>query len=110
MKAYFVSLEWSKGSRKLIQGVKGNRVPHNAVFGGNGSFVCDVPAKLTLTVTTEDGRIVSWNIISVVRAVNHWAKITQNRVELLGDKLMQAGQLELDDKGYVVDLEKYVLM
>ncbi len=110
MKAYFSSLEWSKGYRKLIQCVKGNRVPHNAVSGGNGSFICEVPAKLILRMTTEDGRVVSWNIISVVRAVNHWAKITQNRVELLEDKLMQAGQLELDDKDYVVDLEKYVLV
>lgn len=108
MKAYFKSLEWKKGSRDFVQGVKGNRVPYNAIYGGNGSFVCENRAELILTVITEDGRNISRNIIGVVRAVNGWPRITQNRVDLIESKLMQAGELELDDRDYIVDLESYV--
>ncbi len=108
MKAYFKSLEWNKGSRELVQGVKGNRVPYNAVYGGNGSFVCGNPSELILTVTTEDGREIFRNIISVVRAVNRWTRLTQNRVDLVEAKFRQAGELELDEREYIVDLDYYV--
>ena len=108
MKAYFKSLKWEKGSRDFVQGVKGNRVPYNAIYGGNGSFVCNTPAELILTVETEDGRRVSRNIINVVRKANGWSRLTQNRVDLIESKLVQAGDLELDDRDYIVDLEYYV--
>lgn len=108
MKAYFKSLEWNKGSRDFVQGVKGNRVPYNAIYGGNGSFVCENPAKLILTVIAQDGREVSRNIISVVRAINGWARITQKRVDLVEAKFQQATELELDDEDYIVDLDYYV--
>ena len=108
LKAYFKSLEWNKGSRELVQGVKGNRVPYNAVYGGNGSFVCENRSELILTVTAEDGREISRNIIKVVRAVNRWSRLTQNRVELVETKLIQAGVLELDERDYIVDLDYYV--
>lgn len=108
MKSYFVSLEWNKGSRDFVQGVKNNRVPYNAIYGGNGSFVCETSSELILTVITEDGRKISRNIISVVRAVNRWSRLTQNRVDLVEAKLREVGELELDEKEYVVDLGYYV--
>ena len=108
MKAYFKSLEWKKGSRDFVQGVKGNRVPYNAIYGGNGSFVCNTPAALVLTVEAEDGRSVSRNIINVVRKVNGWSRLTQNRVDLIESKLMQSREMELDNRDYIVDLESYV--
>ena len=108
MKAYFKSLEWKKGSRDFVQGVKGNRVPYNAIYGGNGSFMCSTPSELILTVSSEDGRNISRNIISLVRKVNGWSRLTQNRVDLVESKLMQAGPLELDERDYIVDLEYYV--
>jgi len=108
MKAYFKSLEWKKGSRDFVQGVKGNRVPYNAIYGGNGSFVCENKAELVLTVSAEDGRSISRNIISLVRKVNGWSRLTQNRVDLVESKLMQAGPLELDERDYIIDLEYYV--
>lgn len=108
LKAYFKSLEWNKGSRELVQGVKGNRVPYNSISGGNGSFICATPSELILTVTTEDGRDVSRNIISVVRAVNGWTRLTQNRVDSLEDKLRQVDEVELDERQYIVDIESHV--
>jgi len=108
MKAYFKSLEWKKGSRDFVQGVKGNRVPYNAIYGGNGSFVCENKSELILTVTTQDGRAISRNIIRVVRAVNSWSRLTQSRVALIENKLRQAGEFKLDDRDYIVDLEYYV--
>lgn len=108
MKAYFKSLEWKKGYRDFVQGVKGNKVPYNAIYGGNGSFVCETHAELILTVTTQDGRDISRNIITVVKAVNRWSRLTQGRVQLLENKLRQAGELKLDDRDYIIDLDYYV--
>lgn len=108
MKAYFKSLKWEKGSRDLVQGVRGNRVPYNAISGGNGSFICGTPAKLILTVTTEDGRDISRNIISVVRAVNGWVRITQNRVDAIESGFRNSKVLDLDENENVLALEYYV--
>ena len=108
LKAYFKSLEWKKGSRELVQGVKGNRVPYNAISGGNGSFICSTPAELILTVTTEDGRKVSKNIVSIVRNVNGWSRLTNNRVDLLESKLRQAYEFSLDNREYIINLESYI--
>ena len=110
MKAYFKSLKWNKGSRELVQGVKGNRTPYNVICGGNGSFICNVPAELILTVTTEDGRIISRDIIRMVRGVNGWVRLTQNRVDALEQKLKKVDKMELDERDYVANLTAYVAM
>ncbi len=107
MKAYFKSLVWNKGSRELVQGVKGNKVPYNAISGGNGSFVCGTPSTLILTVTTEDGRDISRNIIKLVRAVNQWTRLTQSRVDMVESALRDKHSFELDEREYILGLEYY---
>ena len=38
--ATFANLEWVKSEGpQLMQGVKGNRRPSNALYGGNGSYI-----------------------------------------------------------------------
>lgn len=108
MKAYFKSLKWNKGSRELVQGIKKNRVPRNAVYGGKGSYICETPSELILTVTTEEGRDISRNIISLVRAVNGWIRITNKRVEVLEAKLQKISEFSLDGRDYVINLENYI--
>lgn len=64
MKASFYSLEWIKGEQPhLVHGVKNGRRPKGAIKGSNGSFIVKGnPAKLILTVITEDGNFVENNI------------------------------------------------
>lgn len=110
MLARFKKIKWIKGSRDFVQGVKGGYRPRNAISGGNGSFVCETPAELILTVQTEDGREVSWNIISLVRAVNGWRRITQNRFDILEAKLKSVDKFILDNENRIVNLADYILV
>lgn len=110
LKSYYVSLKWNKGSRDFVQGVKGNKVPYNAAYGGNGSFVCETPAELIITVITADGRKLSKNIINVVKSVNGWSRLTRKRVDLLEAKLMQVGELQLNERDYFVNLADNILI
>lgn len=110
MIATFKKIEWNKGYKELVQGIKGGRRPYNAVCGGNGSFICNNPSELILTVETEDGREVSRNIISVVRAVNGWGRITQNRFEIIEAMLKNVNKFELDEGEYIINLGSYVMI
>lgn len=110
MTATFKKIEWNKGYRELVQGIKGGRRPYNAVYGGNGSYICNNPSELILTVETEDGREISRNIISVVRAVNSWGRITQNRFEMIEAALKNANEFELDEQEYIINLGSYVML
>lgn len=57
MLATFENLEWFKGTKgKLVQGIKGNRIPPGAVAGGNGSYIIKgTPSRIILTVRLENG-------------------------------------------------------
>ena len=48
--AKFVSLTRIPGSASLKQGVKGGRIPKNAISGGNGTFVTYDRAEVYLTL------------------------------------------------------------
>ena len=53
---------------KLVQGVKGNRVPKGAIKGGCGSFiVSNIPAKMIVTLVDENGEKISKDIAGIVR-------------------------------------------
>ena len=110
MTATFKSLKWNKGSRYVEQGVRGGRTPYNAVRGGNGSFVCEDPSELILTLVTEDGREISRDIIHLVRGVNSWCRISKNRFERLEAKLKGIHEFELGGNNYIVGLEDYVFI
>lgn len=108
--SFFKDLEWKPGDSALVQGVKNNRVPRNAIAGGNGSFICRVPAELILTVTTPQGTEISRDIISVVKRVNDWQKLSQQRFYQLKMKLKAINVFEFDENAFIVDIEKHVVV
>ncbi len=83
----------------LVQGVKNNEIPKNAVAGGKGSFLVvdeDEKAKVYLTLTDENGNFAGKiNIAKALREIAHreGMKLTQNRAEkicrsLIGKKVV----------------------
>jgi hypothetical protein len=53
---------------KLVQGIKGNRVPKGAIKGGCGTFIVrNTPPKMIVTLVDEDGNKVSTDIAGTVR-------------------------------------------
>ena len=52
-----VELEFGKQS-KVVRGVKGGKVPPNAVYGGNGSF--RTQEKPRILISTSDGRTTNY--------------------------------------------------
>lgn len=95
----FRSLRWIKSEQlHLVQGVKGNRRPYGAMYGGNGSFmVSGPPAQLILTLEDSNGRLGDINVIDIVKATNNWQKLSENRVMQLESMLMQKGEIDVND-------------
>lgn len=57
MKLKITGFQYINSSTKLVQGVKGNRVPRGAIAGGNGSFIVPVHANVLVDLLdTETGR------------------------------------------------------
>ena len=92
LKAKFYDLTWQKTETALVQGVKGNRVPRNALYGGRGSFVVVTePAKVILELETKYG-IEAFNIIKEIKDVTGRKNISE--------KLMRILRAELQDKDF----------
>ena len=108
MKVRFRNLKWEKGDAKLVQGVKNNKTPKNAVKGGCGSFICATPSSLILEADSADGYYHSWNIINQAKAVNNWERLSENRVNSLRDKLRAHKEFEVDDNDLIKGLAKLV--
>lgn len=89
----FEKLTWIKGRTELVQGIKGNSIPYNAIRGGNGSFVVAIPAKLILTYDGGKTR----NIIFMVKQINGWKKLSQKRFDMLEKKLKEMGEFNEQD-------------
>ena len=107
MRVYFKSLRWNKSNIELVQGIKNNSVPGNAVRGSNGSFVCKTPSEMLLTLTTEEGRDITYNIIDLVKKANGWSRITDKRFGLVHNALWQEYEFEMSN-GYVCRLAEYL--
>ncbi len=90
VKAHFSELDWIPGEgARIVQGVKGNRRPKRAYAGGNGSFVVGgEPAKLILTLKTEEGKYISKNIYYDVKELTD-DRITKKFRENLEEALKE---------------------
>lgn len=95
----FLNLKWIKGERRhLVQGVKGNRVPRGALYGGHGSFmVSGSPTELLLTVEDSNGKQSLIDVIDTAKEVNNWKKLSDNRFNNLKEKLQQKGEIDMDN-------------
>ena len=93
------NLIWDKAYVRPVQGIKNNRIPENAVKGGQGSFLVeDRPATLTLELKDEDGKHFQIiEILDLVKELNDWKRISQKRVDALSKKLEETGSFNIDD-------------
>ncbi|MBP3832200.1 MAG: hypothetical protein ILA02_07510 [Clostridia bacterium] len=104
MKARFVSLEWQKGYCDLVQGVKHNEVPSNAIRGGNGSFICTWPASVILKIEREDGSFSERNIIWLIKKATGRKRMSEKLIKNVRQTLKEIDTFELDSRGYIVGL------
>ncbi len=104
MKARFVSLEWQKGYGELVQGVKNNEVPSNAIRGGNGSFICVWPSSVILKIQLENGSQNEKNIIWVIKKATGRKRMSEKLIENIRQTLKEIDTFELDSRGYIVGL------
>ena len=98
--ARFERLEWVKGEpRHLVQGVKGNRRPSGAIYGGHGSFMVQgTPAQLILTVKDSDsGESHEFDVIGTAKNANGWQNLSEKRVRTLTTKLRQQGDIDMSN-------------
>ena len=103
MKASFKALRWEKGTATLFPRSSIGYVPQNATLGANGTVIVTQPAKMFLTLTAEDGRIITTDIADTVRFVNGWKNFSEKRFFNLRNRL-QWTQFQLDENYNVVDL------
>lgn len=111
MKAKMVDLKWKKCSpARCVSGIKGGYRPPQAVAGGYGTFiVIDEPAQIHIVMEDEHGRRYdSGDIISDIRRIMCWQKITENRVNQLRSALSNR-VFEIDSYGRIYNLAELLL-
>jgi len=74
--AKFVSLTRIPGSASLKQGVKGGKIPKNAIGGSNGSFIVYDKADVILTLEYE-GKLYSKDIYYDIKDATDGKRITE---------------------------------
>lgn len=95
--ATFRNLIWKKGEVQLLQGVPGNRIPCNAISGGNGSFiVVTEPAKVILELESLYG-FEEFDIINDIKHVTKRKRMSQKLINTLKEGM----------KGKVFSINQY---
>lgn len=102
MNATFYNLIWEKGqSPYLEQGVKGNKRPRRALYGGNGSYmVAGDPARLYLSVLGDDGKIYRSNIYGRV--------MKETGRQRMSEKLYDSVYNKFQNATFAVDSNNYI--
>ncbi len=98
----------SGGEPELKQGVKGGRVPKNAVRGGNGSFIVAEPAKIFLGVSFDNGTYKEYEVGDHFRRYLHHegiARVTQKRVKNICGQLLNREARVSEDGSVILNLE-----
>ena len=108
MVAKFKNLTWEKGTINFMNPNSYGHLPSNAVRTSYGNYIVPNPAKLYLTLLTEDGRTITLDIVDVVKDANGWEKISEKRYNNLRNRL--AGKkFQIDEDDNVVDLDGMVM-
>ena len=83
MKAKLFGLVWKKGTPpRVLQGVKGNKIPPHAKKGGNGSWViAGEPTHLYLNVQVPNGDVYENDIYRKVMKVTNRQRMSQKLYE-----------------------------
>ncbi|MBP3801863.1 MAG: hypothetical protein J6I85_07590 [Clostridia bacterium] len=99
MNAKFVSLRWIKGEpAHLVQGIKGNKTPKNALKGSNGSFiVAGSPTEIILTVELENGNVCRYDIYRQILLETGRKKMSQKLFDTVESKFEKT-TFEYDEK------------
>lgn len=94
-KASFSSLQKKPQETKLVQGVRGGRVPEGAVAGGNGSFIVVTQyAQLLLTIKLNKNDYLTKDIYLLIK------EMTDRRIT---DKLVRELVEFFNDKEFIVE-------
>ena len=108
MIARFKNLIWEKGTVSFLTRNDYNCMPQNAVRTANGTYMVSSPAKLYLTILSEDGRTITADIANVVRNINGWEKISTKRYNNLRARL-EGKSFQLDENDNIIGLGGIVL-
>ena len=106
--ASFKNLNYEHSTSGVRGGFKNHYTPRNALYGGNGTFRLYTPSELTLTLHSDDGKIIRKEISSLFKNVNGFQKLSDKRVDALESKLKNVDHFEVDDNGYIVGLKDII--
>ena len=103
----FLDLRWEKSSPPvLVQGVKNNQAPKNAIGGGNGSFIINNDSsELILIYMDNNGLEHQINIIDDVKKINNWSRLSENRVNYLKEKLNDTENFSIEKLAEILKLQ-----
>ena len=107
--AIFQKLTWEKGTASVSLRYN-NNIPSNAKYGANGTYIVTTPAKMFLTIYTDDGRVVTKDIADTVRQINNWKNFSKQRFTQLNARLKNYNQFQIDENDDVIGLEAIVLI
>lgn len=94
-----VQLSWEKSTPYIKSGFKNGKVPHGAVAGGNGTFIITTPSALNLTICAENEEVYTRDIMSLVKGVTGWKRLSKKRFQSLKDAFEDVDTFEFSDEG-----------
>lgn len=73
----------------LVQGIKGNRRPKNALYGGNGSFIVKGESpKIIIQIKLWDNTVISKNIYYLVKENSLRERVSEKYADKIAGKLL----------------------
>lgn len=100
-----IDCNYLQGYSELQQGVKGNKVPKNAIKGGNGSFIISDPARCLITIDTKEDGEFELDITDDIRTAlrkNGAKRISEKKANEALHGLM-GKEVELSNDGRTVE-------
>lgn len=94
-----VQLTWEKNTPCIKSSFKNGKVPHGAVAGGNGTFIITTPSTLNLTICIGDEEVYTRDIMSLVKDVTGWKRLSPKRFQSLKDAFEDVDTFEFSDEG-----------
>lgn len=94
-----VQLSWEKSTPCIESGFKNDKVPHGAVAGDNGTFIITTPSTLNLRICLENEDVYTRDIMSLVKDVTGWKRLSPKRFKSLEDAFKNVDTFEFSDEG-----------
>lgn len=105
MMAEYKGLRWVPSTSYIEQGVKGNRVPKNAIRGGNGSYRCTVPGEVSVKFSVGKKEI-EFDVMHDLRVATGRQRVTKKLVKAFNKEMAEIGSFEYDEDGRILGIDK----